>query len=94
MPSPVRQAERVCVQDSVTALTAMTRVSFVSVAASAAESPRKTNPTAVPARKYSPTAQGMLAASVTKRARSTFLRASPPSAPAAETAGTLAAAIP
>lgn len=67
-PSPVRQADRVCVQERVTALTANTRTSRTSTSDSEGASARKIMRTAGRAKKYSPSAQGMLAASVTSRA--------------------------
>ena len=67
-PMPVRQAESVCVQESVTALTEKTFTNFTSVAVSAAESARKMTRTAGEARRKSPTAQGTETAKVTRSA--------------------------
>ena len=67
-PSPVRQAERVCVQERVTALTARVRTRRTSTADSSAVRARKTMFTAGRANRYSPTAQGTLTAKVTSRA--------------------------
>ena len=105
-PIPVRQAERVCVQESVTALTEKRRTSFTSVSASEGLRARKMIRTAGPAKKKSPSAQGTETTRVTKsaysiRRRAFFLlfSASPCTSPAgtaeaADTGGTLAAAMP
>ena len=119
-PSPVRQAERVWVQERKTALTERILTSLTRTADSSGESARKMMRAAGPARKNNPSAQGTETARVTKSANSirfldffavsssggfAFLPAEKggagtgasfgsEGAEAAETAGTLAAAMP